>query len=146
MAKQKPPGKPPSQRKPSQANGSGPQTTENIFNPFLFVEGELITKLGGLCHEKGGTVREKIAFLQANLTRDLLNATEFPIPESYTLVTPSGTETGLRYEGYLKLSELGRHLKVFEEVFEHFDGSEDPLSCITPIVDGKPKIEIIAKF
>ncbi len=32
---------------------------------------------------------------------------------------------------------------VFEEVFAHFGGPQDPLSCITPIADGKPKIEAV---
>ena len=144
--KQTPRGKPSSQHRPAQANESKGQASEKIFNLFLFVDGELITKLGGVCHEKSGSDRDKLSFLQANVNDDLPKAIEFPVPGRYQLMTSSGLKPGLRYEGYTKLGELGKHLDVFEEIFAHFNGPPDPLSCITPIVDGKPKIEAVTKF
>ena len=77
---------------------------------------------------------------------DLPNAIHFPVPAKYQLATSSGLKPGLRYEGYTKLGELGEHLDVFEEIFAHFNGPPDPLNCITPIVDGQPKIEAVSKF
>jgi hypothetical protein len=145
--KQLPRGKPPSQRRPAQVDDAGGQANEKIFNLFLFIEGDLVTKLGCRCHEMGGSDRDKLAFLQASVNSDLVEASEFPVPDRYLLVAQGGTRSvGLRYDGYMQLSTLGRHLEVFEEVFSHFDGPSNPLTCITPIVDGKPKIEAISRF
>ena len=144
--KQTPRSKPSSQRRSAQANESKGQASEKIFNLFLFVDGELITKLGGVCHEKSGSDRDKLSFLQANVNDDLPNAIDFSVPGRYQLATSSGLKPGLRYEGYMRLAELGKRLEVFEEIFAHFNGPPDPLSCITPIVDGKPKIEAVTRF
>ncbi len=46
-------------------------------------------------------------------------------------------------ESYTALTRLGRHLELFEEIFAQFDGGANPVCCITPIIDGKPKIDII---
>jgi hypothetical protein len=36
---------------------------------------------------------------------------------------------------------LQRHLDLFEEIFTHYAASDNPLICITPSVDDKPRIE-----
>jgi len=46
----------------------------------------------------------------------------------------------------VRLAEPGKRLEVFGEIFAHFNGPPDPLSRITPIVDGKPKIETVTRF
>ena len=102
--KQTPRSKPSSQRRSAQANESKGQASERIFNLFLFVDGELITKLGGVCHEKSGSDRDKLSFLQANVNDDLPNAIDFSVPGRYQLATSSGLKPGLRYEGYMPSS------------------------------------------
>ena len=46
-------------------------------------------------------------------------------------------------ESYRGLERLGRHQGLFDEIFAQCNAGTNPLCCITPIVDGKPKIERI---
>jgi hypothetical protein len=118
---------------------------EKIFNLFLFVENDIIVGLGARCHHADGTDGEKLALLQRQMKHDLPGAERFPIPERYSLVLPDGRSgTGLHYQSYQKLALLQRHLDLFEEIFTHFGASDNPLMCITPAVDGIPKIEAVS--
>jgi hypothetical protein len=115
---------------------------EKVFNLFLFIEDNIIVGLGARCHQADGTDRDKLTFLQRQVKHDLPSAERFPMPKRYHLVFPDGrTGTGIQYQSYQKLAMLQRHLELFEEIFTHFGASENPLMCITPVVDDKPKIE-----
>jgi hypothetical protein len=117
---------------------------EKVFNLFLFVDDDIIVGLGARCHHAEGSDREKIAFLQRQMRHDLAQADRFPMPKRYQLVFPDGrTGTGVQYQTYQKLAMLQRHLDLFEEVFTHFGASDSPLMCITPIVDGRPRVECV---
>jgi hypothetical protein len=35
------------------------------------------------------------------------------------------------------------HSELFEEIFEQFNAGSNPMCCVTPIVDGKPKVDMI---
>jgi hypothetical protein len=68
------------------------------------------------------------------------------MPKRYHLVFPDGrTRTGIQYQSYQQLVRMRRHLDLFEEVFAHFGASDNPLMCITPIVEGKPRVEGVAQ-
>ena len=117
--------------------------TERIFNLYLFIQSGLtpsgiIRELGVWVHERSGTDSDKIAFLQTQAAADLAEAQRFPVPAQYVLVAINSAETqaGLDYRGYEKLVQGGRHLEVFEEVFQAIHAPADPLICITPVVDG----------
>jgi hypothetical protein len=139
--------KPPSQRPGRSGEGGGGSRTEKTFNLFLFVDGDPIIQLGACCHEQEGSDRQKLSFLQSRVEADLPGAERFPIPDRYKLVRPGGTgTTGLRYQSYLDLSRLGKHLELFEEVFVHFGAPNNPLMCITPVVDGKPRVDTVTGF
>jgi hypothetical protein len=115
---------------------------EKIFNLFLFLENEIIVGLGARCHQADGSDREKLALLQRQVKHDLPGADRFPMPKRYHLVFPDGrTGTGIQYQSYQQLARIQQHLDLFEEVFTHFGASNNPLMCITPIVDDKPRIE-----
>lgn len=119
---------------------------EKVFNLFLFIEDEIIVGLGARCHQTEGSDGEKIAFLQRQVKHDLPAAQRFSMPTRYQLVFPDGrTGTGIQYQSYQQLARLQRHLDLFEEVFTHFGASENPLMCITPVVDGKPRIEAVTQ-
>jgi hypothetical protein len=119
---------------------------EKIFNLFLFVENDIIVNLGARCHQADGSDREKLSFLQRHVKHDLPEAVRFPIPNRYHLILPDGsTGTGLQYLSYQKLTFLRRHLDVFEEVFAHFGASDNPLMCITPIVDDKVRVDSVSQ-
>lgn len=120
---------------------------EKVFNLFLFIENEVIVELGACCHEWGGADAHKLAFLQREVSADLAKATRFPMPKRYHLVFPDGaTGTGLQYQSYQQLAAMQQHLDLFEEVFIQLAAPQNPLICITPIVDGKPRVEAITRF
>ena len=127
--------------------------TERIFNLYLFIESGLtlsgvIRELGATVHEQSGTDADKIAFLQKQATADLTEARRFAVPERYVLVAVNSdaTRNGLDYRGYERLVQGGRYLELFEEVFEAMNASDDPLICITPVVDGKVQIKAIQQM
>ena len=117
---------------------------EKIFNLFLFIEDEVIVGLGVRCHQADGSDREKLALLQRQVKHDLPGAERFPMPARYVLVFPDGGRAaGIRYQSYQELSRMQKHLDLLEEIFTHFGASNNPLMCITAVVDGKPKIEAV---
>ena len=122
--------------------------TERIFNLYLFIQSGLtqsgiIRGLGARVHERSGTDSDKIAFLQKQAAADLAEVQRFPVPAQYVLVAinSAATQTGLDYRSYEKLVQAGRHLEVFEEVFQAMNAPADPLICITPVVDGNIRIQ-----
>ena len=127
--------------------------TERIFNLYLFIQSGLtasgiIQELGARVHERSGTDSDKIAFLQKQAAADLAQVQRFPVPAQYVLVAvnSAATQAGLDYRGYEKLVQGGRHLEVFEEVFQALGAPADPLICITPVVDGKIQIEALQEM
>ncbi len=93
-----------------------------------------------------GSDREKLAFLQRQVKHDLPGAVRFTMPNRYQLAFPDGTTgTGIQYHNYQRLVMMQQHLDLFEEIFTHFGASDNPLMCITPIVDDKPKIEAVTQ-
>ena len=127
--------------------------TERIFNLYLFIQSRLassgiIQELGATVHEYSGTDAGKIAFLQSQAEADLTEAQRFPVPERYVLVAVNSdiTRSGLDYRGYEGLVQGGRHLELFEEVFQTINAPADPLICITPDVDGKVEIKAFQKI
>jgi len=41
---------------------------------------------------------------------------------------------------------MGRQTEFFEEVFQHLGAPENPLMCVTPIVNGQPMIQGIERW
>jgi hypothetical protein len=121
--------------------------SEKVFNLFLFVENDIIVGLGARCHEAHGSDREKLSFLHRQVKHDPTAAIRFPVPRRYQLVFPDGTTgTGLQYQSYQTLAMLQRYLDLFEDIFTHFQASDSPLMCITPIVAGEPRIEAVSRL
>ncbi|MBK7203097.1 hypothetical protein [Candidatus Amarolinea dominans] len=107
--------------------------TERIFNLFYFTQNDVIHELGVVVHELKGTDSEKMAFLQNSITKDFLGSRRFLIPRKYA---------GLTVDAFFALCRLGKHLEVYEEIFFELNAPFDPLCCVTPIVDGRPKIDV----
>jgi hypothetical protein len=118
---------------------------EKLFNLFLLIEDGIICQIGAVCHEKDGTDEQKTKFLQSQVDSDLPNAKLYPLPKRYIRFTePSaGIAGSLSYEGFQQLGAAGKQLEVFEEVFKDLGASQNPLVCITAIVNGKPLIEAV---
>jgi hypothetical protein len=117
-----------------------PTVTERVYNLFLFCEGPIITGLGAAAHEASGSDAEKLALLQARVEADLAHARRYPVPGRYEVVDSSGScrAGALPYHGFLDLAARGDHLDVFEEVFVGLDAPPAPLTCITPVIGGRP--------
>lgn len=130
-----------SYREPLQGEKGGSEK-EKVFNLFLFVVHGLICEIGAVCHLHAGTDASKIAFLQAQVMADYSNAKRYPVPDRYIVVT-DGIEipNRLSYAGYLQLSQAGKNTELFDEAFQDLGASSSPLICITPIVDGWPRVD-----
>jgi hypothetical protein len=120
---------------------------ERLFNLFLFVRGGIIYEIGAVTHDWAGPDALKMALLQSSATADLPNAKRYPVPDRYAVVSPEGaTPRALGYETYLQLAAAGCETEFFEEVFRDLAAPERPLMCITPVVDGKVRIEEVRRL
>jgi hypothetical protein len=43
----------------------------------------------------------------------------------------------MQYRKFAKLGERGMHFELFEEIFQKFNVPENPLVCVTPVVNGE---------
>lgn len=121
---------------------------ERIFNLYLYITGVVINELGVLSYEMDGTDQTKLSFLQSHSLLDYQQAKHYPLPNRYRRYdVETGTETtGLAYDRYQQLSRMGRNLELFEEIFEELGAPSDPLICITPIVDGTPRVQATSRI
>lgn len=121
--------------------------TERLFNLFVFIDDGIIREFGATTHDREGTDQEKLKFLQAQVPTDFSAARRFPVAPRYILVKPGAADdAGLQYKAFQTLTQSGRHLEVFEEVFAALEGPDNPLFCITPDVNGEPKADDIARL
>ena len=118
--------------------------SETVANLFLYVEGEVIKGLGAVAHDLYGDDREIVAFLQGRAAVDASRAARYPLPvaciKSWLGID---AEQGLSFEVYSYLARTGNALRLFEGPLQDFKAPEKPLVCITPIVDGKPRIDVL---
>lgn len=117
--------------------------TERIFNLFLFTQNDIINELGAVVHEKVGTDEEKLTFLQQQVSIDSEKARHFPVPRRYLIQDPDTNEwkSALHYENFRTLTQMGREFEVFREIFQALNIPSIPLVCMTPIVEGKPRVD-----
>jgi hypothetical protein len=113
---------------------------EQVFNLFYFAKAGFIEEIGVVAHQIDGTDAAKGALLQSLVETDYKICQRFPVPRRSN---PSGTALPMSVESYIALERLGRHPELFKEIFAQFNAGANPLCCITPIVDGKPQIDVI---
>ena len=102
---------------------------ERIFNIFIYFQGGTAMEYGVRHHRVGGTDQEKTGYLLTCIVQDHPIARRFSFPRSFTP------------DEWLAVFRLGRALEHFEEAFTLFKAPVQPVFCITPIVDGEPKVE-----
>ncbi len=102
------------------------------------MDGRIIDQLGVVVHEFKGTDEEKIAFLKNSVKSDYKVADK-AVVKSCSYKT---SDSEFKYSSYCAMSRSGRTIEVFEEIFSRYGASESPLYCVTPIVNGKPEIDI----
>ncbi len=103
---------------------------EKIVNIYLMIEGEYIKQLKGIAYEKDGNDTEKIDFLKTESFNDINRAIIFnaPISDKGELMS---------YRQFNKLAKYGKEHQLFGEIFEYFGLPENPLICVSPVIDGK---------
>lgn len=117
---------------------------EKVANVFLYVAGRVVREVGLVWHDAGGTDAEKIQLLQEKVWGDWKVARRHPLPADYIMVLPDGRrEPGaLSYDGYRTLCQEGRQMDVLEPFLALYDfAPRDPVLVVTPVVDGRPRIE-----
>lgn len=118
---------------------------ERIFNVFLYIResDDIISELGVVVHERAGPDADKLAYLQEKVRGDFRIARRFKLPRECVYVAPDGTKTErcFSYAGFAALQQANQHMQVFEQMFSAIDAGRTPLMCITPILDGVPRID-----
>jgi hypothetical protein len=113
---------------------------ENIFNLFYFTDGKYIDELGVVVHAVAGNDSGKQLFLQNAVANDFKKSKRFSPPLSLCNTNNSDHFT---VGCYTALMRQGRTFEIFERIFEEYGATNNPICCITPIINGKPEIDII---
>jgi hypothetical protein len=108
--------------------------TEPIYNLFLIGDESHITHVGVQVHEADGNDADKIAVLRNSVNEDLVSAQRFPL------------KTPRLWDEHRKSERGNRELELFEQVLTHVNASATPLTVITPIVNGSPRIEAFRRL
>lgn len=112
---------------------------ETIYNIFCFChDGVHITHAGIVAHEFDGDDNQKLKFLSKQLEIDLASC------RSFHDIHPSVLDddkklTLIRYNANLR---VGNSLAPFELALESVNASANPLSIVTPVVQGKLQYHI----
>lgn len=105
-------------------------TSERIFNIFIYFDAGVASEYGVRYHRIGGTDDEKTSFLGLRVREDCAAARRFRLARSFTP------------EEWYAAGRFGDVLQYFEEAFTLCRAPLAPIVCITPMVDGEPKIDL----
>ncbi len=102
---------------------------ETILNIFLEIENDFVVGFKAKSYQSDDGDQQKIAFLKEKAQTDYNSAFHFDAPQN---------KDGefMKYKSFSKLESRGMHFQLFEEIFSNFNVPENPLVCVTPIVDG----------
>lgn len=117
---------------------------EVIVNLFLFIdENDLIEKIGAVSHEMDGDDEDKMSFLSVSVESDLKKVKLFNLSENFQVVdvyTKQKRTRCISYPTYTEMRKIGNN-SIFEEIFQYYKVPESPLTCVTPIKNGKIRID-----
>lgn len=103
---------------------------ETILNIYLIIDNNLITAFKAKSYQAEGSDEKKINFLKSCAVDDYQSA--------YTFKAPIDKKNQfMPYKKFSKLERHGMQFQLFEEIFQKFEVPENPLICVTPVVDGK---------
>lgn len=103
---------------------------EIILNIYLIINNGLVEEFRVVSYETEGGDDRKIDFLKSHAKEDYPKAIIFDSPSD---------EKGkfISYDKFHKLEKRGMHFQLFEDIFQKFGVAENPLVCVTPVVDGE---------
>ncbi|MEO8231226.1 MAG: hypothetical protein ABI638_03015 [Ignavibacteriota bacterium] len=103
---------------------------EIILNIYLVINNNLVEAFKVVSYEMEGGDDRKIDFLKSHAKEDYPKSIVFDAPIDKN-------EKFMEYSKFHKLEKRGMHFQLFEEIFQRFGVAENPLVCVTPVVDGK---------
>jgi len=103
---------------------------EIILNIYLIINNGLVEEFRIVSYVMEGGDDSKIEFLKTHAKEDYSKAIIFDAPSN---------EDGkfMSYKSFHKLEKRGMHFQLFEDIFQKFGVAENPLICVTPVVDGE---------
>ncbi|NOX17089.1 MAG: hypothetical protein GXO87_02270 [Chlorobi bacterium] len=109
--------------------------SETILNIYLVIEKDYVTGFRAKAYKSDEGDNQKIEFLKNRAKEDFNSAYRFDAPQN-------DRKEFMKYKSFSKLESKGMHFQLFEEIFQKFEVPENPLICVTPVVDG----EIISEY
>jgi hypothetical protein len=103
---------------------------EVILNIFIVIENNHVVGFKAKSYLSDEGDQEKISFLKEKAKYDFSTSYHFDAPQN-------SKGEYMKYSSFAKLESRGMHFQLFEEIFSKFKVPENPLVCVTPIVDGK---------
>jgi hypothetical protein len=103
---------------------------EVILNIYIIINSGNVVEFRAVAYEKEGGDDRKIEFIKSKAVEDFEKAYHFNAPvNKYGKFMP--------YRKFAKLEDRGRQFELFEEIFTKFSVPQNPLICVTPVLDGK---------
>jgi hypothetical protein len=103
---------------------------EIILNIYLIINNGLVEEFRVVSYEMEGGDDRKIEFLKSQAKEDYSKAISFDAPSDKN-------EKFMSYNKFHKLEKRGMHFQLFEAIFQKYGVAENPLVCVTPVVDGE---------
>lgn len=103
---------------------------ETILNIYLIIEDGKVISFKAKAYKHDDNDNIKIQYLKKHAKPDFDSAYIFDAPEN---------KNGefISYDEFAKLEKAGRQFELFEEIFSEFEVPENPLICVTPVVNGE---------
>lgn len=103
---------------------------EIILNIYLIINNGFVEEFRAIAYEKEGGDDSKIEFLKKSAKSDFSKAYHFDAPQK---------DDGkfMTDRQFWKLEKRDKHLVLFEEIFSKFRLPENPLICVTRVIDNK---------
>lgn len=114
---------------------------EPIFNLFVYINNDQVSGLGIVMHFLEGSDDQKHTYLQDNVPLDCRSASLLDVPSRYLISYSDPEPPSLRYETFKSMMLIGQHIDLFEDALQVLDAPRRPLYCITPVLNGEPRID-----
>lgn len=102
---------------------------ETILNIYLIINQGYVTSFRAISYLAEGSDDEKIKFLKSRVKEDFQQSEIFNAPQNRN-------NQFMTYSKFAKLESQGMQYQLFEEIFTKYKVPQNPLICVTPVVDG----------
>lgn len=103
---------------------------EAVYNVYTYFEAGELRAVGIKQYYRQGSDTKKLAFLRERAILDFSSAPRVPLARP------------LPQDQYHAMERLGETMHMFEPLFGMIGADVAPLFCVTPIVDGVPKVDV----